>query len=111
MSISRPDSPTTTTTTTHHPPPRIEDVVLEAPKLRRTQSVVTPSYLTSFIRWVQLKKYQYEVTFSLYMLTPAEKAIFSKSCHSLSDPISEKKNQSILFLFTRKKKRRRKAPS
>ncbi|EXJ79754.1 hypothetical protein A1O3_08037 [Capronia epimyces CBS 606.96] len=35
------------------------------------------SYVSSFVRWVQLKKYQYEVTFSLYMLTPTEKFIFN----------------------------------
>ncbi|OAP56886.1 hypothetical protein AYL99_08998 [Fonsecaea erecta] len=35
------------------------------------------SQLSSFLRWVQLKKYQYEVTFSLYMLTPTEKFIFN----------------------------------
>ncbi|KAJ9651274.1 hypothetical protein H2198_009428 [Neophaeococcomyces mojaviensis] len=35
------------------------------------------SLLTSFIRWLQLKKYQYEVTFSLYMLTPTEKMVFN----------------------------------
>jgi hypothetical protein len=35
------------------------------------------SYLTSFMQWLQLKKYQYEVTFSLYMLTSTEKFIFS----------------------------------
>ncbi|KAL9623284.1 MAG: hypothetical protein Q9160_002391 [Pyrenula sp. 1 TL-2023] len=35
------------------------------------------SHIASFIRWVQLKKYQYEVTFSLYMLTPTEKFIFN----------------------------------
>lgn len=35
------------------------------------------SYLSSFVRWLQLKKYQYEVTFSLYMLTPTEKFVFS----------------------------------
>ncbi|KAF2722101.1 hypothetical protein K431DRAFT_202550, partial [Polychaeton citri CBS 116435] len=38
---------------------------------------------TSFAKWVQKKKYQYEVTFSLYMLTPTEKFVFN----------------SILFLF------------
>lgn len=31
-------------------------------------------------RWLQLKRYQYEVTFSLYMLTPTEKFIFSRPC-------------------------------
>ncbi|RMZ89520.1 hypothetical protein DV736_g3251, partial [Chaetothyriales sp. CBS 134916] len=33
--------------------------------------------MASLIRWLQVKKYQYEVTFSLYMLTPAEKCIFN----------------------------------
>lgn len=37
------------------------------------------SYLSTFVRWLQLKKYQYEVTFSLYMLTSTEKFIFSES--------------------------------
>jgi hypothetical protein len=32
---------------------------------------------TDFAKWVQKKKYQYEVTFALYMLTPTEKFIFS----------------------------------
>jgi uncharacterized membrane protein len=31
----------------------------------------------SLFRWMRLKIYQYEVTFSLYMLTPIEKFIFS----------------------------------
>lgn len=35
------------------------------------------SYLSSLVRWLQVKKYQYEVTFSLYMLTPTEKFIFN----------------------------------
>jgi len=43
-------------------------------KVTREQRV---SYISSFIRWLQLKKYQYEVTFSLYMLTPTEKFIFN----------------------------------
>ncbi|KAF2083888.1 hypothetical protein K490DRAFT_8477, partial [Saccharata proteae CBS 121410] len=29
------------------------------------------------LRWLQRKRYQYEVTFSLYMLTPTEKFIFN----------------------------------
>ena len=33
--------------------------------------------LTTFVRWVRLKIYQYEVTFAIYMLTPTEKFIFS----------------------------------
>lgn len=32
---------------------------------------------TRLIRWAQKKKYQYEVTFALYMLTPTERFIFS----------------------------------
>ena len=37
------------------------------------------SYYASLRRWLQIKKYQYEVTFSLYMLTSTEKIIFSMS--------------------------------
>ncbi|KAJ5778912.1 hypothetical protein N7457_006632 [Penicillium paradoxum] len=33
--------------------------------------------VSSLIRWMRLKVYQYEVTFSLYMLTPIEKLIFN----------------------------------
>jgi hypothetical protein len=36
-------------------------------------------YPSSLLRWLQRKRYQYEVTFSLYMLTPTEKFIFSMS--------------------------------
>ena len=36
------------------------------------------SYASDFLRWLQRKHYQYEVTFSLYMMTPTEKFIFSK---------------------------------
>lgn len=36
-------------------------------------------YPSSLLRWFQRKRYQYEVTFSLYMLTPTEKFIFSES--------------------------------
>ncbi|KAH8600868.1 hypothetical protein B0O99DRAFT_609682 [Bisporella sp. PMI_857] len=35
------------------------------------------SMVASSFRWLQRKKYQYEVTFSLYMLTPTEKFIFN----------------------------------
>lgn len=40
------------------------------------------SVVSSGFRWLQRKRYQYEVTFSLYMLTPTEKFIFSMSTHS-----------------------------
>jgi len=33
--------------------------------------------LASLLKYLQLKRYQYEVTFSLYMLTPIEKLIFN----------------------------------
>ena len=45
---------------------------------RRKSPREEASYIASFIRWLQLKIYQYEVTFSLYMLTPREKFIFSE---------------------------------
>ncbi|RKF76776.1 hypothetical protein GcM3_076005 [Golovinomyces cichoracearum] len=35
------------------------------------------STAASLFRWLQRKRYQYEVTFSLYMLTPTEKFIFN----------------------------------
>ncbi|KAJ4369803.1 hypothetical protein N0V83_005567 [Neocucurbitaria cava] len=34
-------------------------------------------YPATLLRWFQRKRYQYEVTFSLYMLTPTEKFIFN----------------------------------
>lgn len=34
-------------------------------------------YPSTLLRWLQRKRYQYEVTFSLYMLTPTEKFIFN----------------------------------
>lgn len=34
-------------------------------------------YPSAMLRWFQRKRYQYEVTFSLYMLTSTEKFIFS----------------------------------
>ena len=33
---------------------------------------------SNIVRWLDRKRYQYEVTTSLYMLTPTEKFIFSK---------------------------------
>ncbi|KAJ5107744.1 hypothetical protein N7478_005455 [Penicillium angulare] len=33
--------------------------------------------LSSIVRWVRLKIYQYEVTFAIYMLTSTEKFIFN----------------------------------
>lgn len=51
----------------------------EMPDYARKTREQRASYMSSFTRWLQLKKYQYEVTFSLYMLTPTEKLIFSTS--------------------------------
>ncbi|KAF1967375.1 hypothetical protein BU23DRAFT_559439 [Bimuria novae-zelandiae CBS 107.79] len=34
-------------------------------------------YPSSLLKWLQRKRYQYEVTFSLYMLTPTEKFILN----------------------------------
>ncbi|RDL35153.1 uncharacterized protein BP5553_07084 [Venustampulla echinocandica] len=63
-----------------------------------------PMFASTF-RWLQRKRYQYEskVTFSLYMLTPTEKFIFSsfpQSPHypSSCPPITAHFN-SFLFLF------------
>ncbi|KAF2865580.1 hypothetical protein BDV95DRAFT_586085 [Massariosphaeria phaeospora] len=39
--------------------------------------LVTMLYPSSLLRWLQRKRYQYEVTFSLYMLTTTEKFIFN----------------------------------
>lgn len=38
---------------------------------------------TSLVKWLQKKNYQYEVTFSLYMLTPTEKFVFSTFVHPI----------------------------
>jgi hypothetical protein len=45
-------------------------------------------YPSALLRWFQRKRYQYEVTFSLYMLTSTEKFIFStpSSCPILATP-------------------------
>lgn len=34
------------------------------------------SYLESFSKWIQLKIYQLEITYSVYIFTPIEKFIF-----------------------------------
>ena len=49
------------------------------------------SPLSSLVRWLQIKKYQYEVTFSLYMLTSTEKIVFSMFSPLLV-PIQSKPN-------------------
>jgi Small subunit of serine palmitoyltransferase-like len=46
----------------------------------RDHDRTSTSYFASLRRWLQIKKYQYEVTFSLYMLTPTEKFVFSMLC-------------------------------
>lgn len=37
------------------------------------------SYLESFSKWIQLKIYQLEITYSVYIFTPIEKFIFCTS--------------------------------
>jgi len=44
-----------------------------------TLLVAAMLYPSALLRWFQRKRYQYEVTFSLYMLTSTEKFIFSTS--------------------------------
>jgi hypothetical protein len=44
-------------------------------------------YPATLLRWFQRKRYQYEVTFSLYMLTSTEKFIFSTSTLRFPAPI------------------------
>jgi hypothetical protein len=55
------------------------------------------SRLESFSKWLQLKIYQIEVTFSVYIYTPIEKFIFCASPRSASSsphstPISSHPN-------------------
>ncbi|KAG8532063.1 uncharacterized protein KY384_003700 [Bacidia gigantensis] len=61
------------------------------------------AYASDLFKWLQRKKYQYEVTFSLYMLTPTEKFVFSiqatllmltQLLHSLTNSLD-----SFLILF------------
>jgi len=56
-------------------------LILAFPFLLLILSVFDPSKNSSvaspFLRWLQRKRYQYEVTFSLYMLTPTEKFVLS----------------------------------
>ena len=58
-------------------------------------------YTAPLLHFLQRKRYQYEVTFSLYMLTPTEKFIFSTSsmypgCASLKLRDSPTSSPSLL---------------
>lgn len=46
------------------------------------------SLLASFGRWLNLKQYQFEVTFSVYMFTPLEKFVICTLGHFLASPPS-----------------------
>jgi len=46
------------------------------------------SILERFSKWLQLKVYQFEVTFSVYMFTPAEKLFFCMSNPPLHTSLS-----------------------
>lgn len=49
------------------------------------------SPLEKFSRWVQLKIYQLEVTFSVYIFTPVEKFFF---CRKPPPPHTQKKKRA-----------------
>ena len=55
-------------------------------------------YPTSLVRWLQRKRYQYEVTFSLYMLTPTEKFILSTPNPASQSPLTHPPNAVLLVL-------------
>jgi hypothetical protein len=64
--------------------------------------LIIPAFLftpANLIRWFELKKYQYEVTFSLYMLTPTEKFIFSMTSIRRLIAFANGMVDSILFLL------------
>lgn len=44
--------------------------------------------LASLVQWLQLKKYQLEVSFSVYIYTPLEKFIFCASPPPFPHPLS-----------------------
>lgn len=56
---------------------------------------------TGLVRWLQKKNYQYEVTFALYMLTPTEKFVFSKSLSLPSSPSPIRTGTSSLRSYPR----------
>ncbi|MCJ1446776.1 MAG: hypothetical protein MMC23_007283 [Stictis urceolatum] len=67
-------------------------------------------YNSSLFRWLQRKRYQYEVTVPLYMMTPTEKFIFSTpypvahwftpfTLFPSQAPIKPETNASDSFLF------------
>lgn len=58
----------------------------------------SPSVFTSFLRWLRLKNYQYEVTFALYMLTPTEKFIFSTFTSLLSSSLETNVTTDFIVL-------------
>ena len=63
---------------------------------RRAVSPASP--FRQFVRWLQLKNYQYEVTTSLYMLTSTEKMVFS-TLTSLMFQALLTSSDSILFIL------------
>ena len=52
-------------------------------------------YPSTLLRWLQRKRYQYEVTFSLYMLTPTEKFIFSAFPPKPPPPLSSPPSRPV----------------
>lgn len=49
--------------------------------------LATMSLLERFSKWLQLKVYQVEVTFSVYMFTPLEKLFFCKPRPPACSPV------------------------
>lgn len=56
---------------------------------------------SSILKLLQRKRYQYEVTFSLYMLTPTEKIIFSNAPLSPLSPFDASDNCDLRNIKTR----------
>ncbi|KAI9812082.1 MAG: hypothetical protein M1826_002957 [Phylliscum demangeonii] len=77
-----PNIHTPTTPPTHPPPPT------------RPPTTTTTTTTAAILRWLQLKRYQYEVNFPLYLLTPIEKFIFTDDDVNLDTT-----TDSLLFLF------------
>lgn len=77
LEISPPTTATTTTTTLFMFSATSSSTLTLIASASLLFLAVCMFYPASLLRWLQRKRYQYEVTFSLYMMTPTEKFIFS----------------------------------
>lgn len=80
--IRRPDDPRSADTILSIITTRLRNIPDQLYPPKNSAMPSETSVVSSGLRWLQRKRYQYEVTFSLYMLTPTEKFIFSMSTHS-----------------------------